>query len=371
MYKFNKSNTKNILYILTLIIVLCIFYYIFNKLINYNKINNEWLNCYYADPIVFADNLPKYFIQQEQSNLTYMHYPPKKYNIMLKSYLQHLDEKFNPNGLYIVFSPGGTTAAISAFYYAIQYIENKKITIKSAVKPPYYTLHKKLSKYEKNCEWIDDRSKETDIEVIVSPNNPTGELLKPTFTSKYIILDSVYDKSSFSNKKYSVNPWKYELYKNNNFCEVNSFSKYGYAGVRVGYLITSNKKIAEIVSKYFEIKNLGLNAWAMANFEKNIPVFFNDNIKKNNYNLIQKRHNEIRKIIPSKLIYSNRNVPFILIKLPKNIFDKHKIIIRPGEEFAISNDYSRINMMVSNNTWYNIINRISTISFQNDIKIYI
>ncbi len=365
--KYNK-----IIYIIFIIIFIIILFYFVNLNILNNKKNikkdKEWLNCYYADPIIFAEKIPRLKIEQNESNITYMHYTPERFKEKLKEYLHHIENKFNSQNLHFVFSPGGTTAAISACYYAIQSLEKRKITIKSCVKPPYYVLHKRLANYEKNSEWIDDISKKTDVEVIVSPNNPTGELLKPTFTSKYILLDSVYDKPIFSNKYNTLNPWKLELYKNPYFCEVNSFSKYGYAGVRVGYLITSNKEIADLVTKYFEIKNLGLNAWAMANFEKNIPVIFNKQSKKDNYELIQKRHMQIRKIIPNRFIYSNNNIPLILLKIPAKLFYKYKIKIRPGEEFAISNNYSRINLMVSDDIWNNILKRISSDKFQNDIK---
>ncbi len=365
---------KEIKYFIIIFLIIIILFYLINNFSRYNdKIKNnnnqsEWLNCYYADPIIFAERIPKLKIEQNESNITYMHYTPERFKEKLKEYLHHIENKFNSKNLYFVFSPGGTTAAISACYYAIQYLEKKKITIKSCVKPPYYTLHKKLANYEKNSEWIDDINKKTDVEVVVSPNNPTGEILKPTFTSKYILLDSVYDKPLFSNKYYTLNPWKLELYKNPYFCEVNSFSKYGYAGVRVGYLITSNKQIADLVTKYFEIKNLGLNSWAMANYEKNIPVIFNKSFGKENYELVQKRHKEIREIIPQRFIYSNNNIPLILLKIPANIFYKYKIKIRPGEEFATSNDYSRINLMVSEDVWKNILKRISSENFQNDIK---
>jgi bifunctional pyridoxal-dependent enzyme with beta-cystathionase and maltose regulon repressor activities len=106
----------------------------------------------------------------------------------------------------------------------------------------------------------------------------------------------------------------------------------------------------------------------MASFEKNIPVIFSKSFSKINYELIQYRHREIRKIIPKRLIYSNKNIPLILVKIPSSIFNKFKIKIRPGEEFEVSNNFSRINLMVSDNIWKNILKRLSSNEFQKIIN---
>ena len=351
------------------------------------KIGN-WVDAYFADPIFMAEHIPQKFIQQKTPyNITYMQDVPSIYVNLIKKYILHTDQSnkidfssfLDPlskeldvsersSKMHIVISPEGTTGAIRAFYYAVQQMEKKKITVKSCVKPPYYTLHKKLTHFVPECEWQSNDQGKADIEVVVSPNNPTGELLKPTGKAKYVILDSVYDKPLFSNQTISVNPWKYEAYKNPHFLEVSSFSKLGYAGVRVGYAVTSNTKIAELMTEYFKTSALGLNAWAMKNFEANYDTIMNLKWDQMIYKKLKQRHKEIRKWIPSKLITSNDRIPLILTKIPKSYYDKFEIKSRGGTEFDVSDDVARLNLMLSNEDWKELIKRISSNEFQKGIK---
>jgi hypothetical protein len=330
----------------------------------------DWIDAYVADPILMANHIPQRFIQQRVPyNITYMQDTPPIYIEMIQKYILHADQsgKIDLSNLHIVVSPEGTTGAIRAFYYAVQQIEKRKIKIKSSVKPPYYVLHKKLTHFVPECEWIPYDQK-GDIEIVISPNNPTGELLKPTGKAKYIILDAVYDKPLFTNQHISVNPWKYEAYQNPNFVEVSSFSKLGYAGVRVGYAVTSNAKIAKLMNEYFKTSTLGLNAWAMKNFEGNYDTIMDSKWDQMIYQKLQKRHQEIRKWIPQKLITSNDRIPLILTKIPKSYYEQFKIRTRGGTEFDISDDTARLNLMLSNEDWKEMIKRISSNEFQKGIK---
>lgn len=318
-----------------------------------------------------AEHIPQRFIQQKVPyNITYMQDVPPIYIEMIKKYILHADQsgKIDLSNLHIVISPEGTTGAIRAFYYAVQQMEKRKIKIKSSVKPPYYVLHKKLTHFVPECEWQPNYQGEADIEIVISPNNPTGELLKPTGKAKYVILDSVYDKPLFTNQHISVNPWKYEAYKDPHFIEVSSFSKLGYAGVRVGFAITSNLQIAKKMNEYFKTSALGLNAWAMKNFEANYDTIMDSKWDQMIYQKLQERHQEIRKWIPKELIISNERIPLCMTKIPKSYYDKFEIKSRGGTGFDITDESSRLNVMLSNEDWKELIKRISSNEFQKGIK---
>ncbi len=333
--------------------------------------NGEWIDAYFADPILMAEHTPQKFIQQKVPyNITYMQDVPPIYVELIKKYIKTMDtsKSEDVDHLHIVVSSGGTTGAIRAFYYAVQQLEKRKIKIKSAVKPPYYVLHKKLTHFVPECEWQPDYQGEADIEIVISPNNPTGELLKPTGKAKYVILDAVYDKPLFTNQYTSVNPWKYQAFKNPYFCEVSSFSKLGFAGVRVGYAVTSNPEIAKLMTYYFKTSALGLNAWAMKNFEANFDQLIDTKWSKNIYEIGMKRHQEIQKWIPKELITSNDKIPLCMTKIPKSYFDKFQIKSRGGTEFDITDESSRLNLMLSNEDWKELIKRISSKEFQEGLK---
>lgn len=319
------------------------------------------IDAVYANPIFSAEIMGHRLILQEPSDLTYMFTLPRVYHDMIINYIEKSEHVPVPSSIELVVSPIGSTGCITAFYYAIQKILKRTITVKSNISPPFYFLHKFLTTTLPNCEWSETGF--IDIEVIVSPNNPDGRITAPTGTSIYVILDSVYDKEIFSGTPNTVNPWKYKYRESPNFCEVSSFSKSGLAGTRVGYALTANKQIAAEMREYFNNATLGLTSSAMKVLLSNMDTLMDTKIKQKIYVKNQRRQNEIRAVIPKELIRSERNIPFLFVRAPIRLFDNVGIIVRPGENFETSNDFVRINMMIGDREWRIMIKRLSRIKW--------
>jgi len=323
------------------------------------------INAGIGNPISIANRYSNISITQTPEDLYYTATQVEEIQQMIKNYLKYLDPNFDET-LYVIASEGGSTQLIAAFIWSIYDIERTHVTVKSAVKPPFYTLHQEITRSLKECSWVS--SGKSTIEIVVSPNNPDGVLVQPSNTSKYTLLDSVYDVPQFSGLWSSVNPWKYKYRDKNNFCEVNSFSKIGFAGLRFGFAITSNKNLADRMQNYLAFDSLGLNTWTLKAFKSRYNDLFNDELYASIYKENIDRYNEISNLIPKRLIHSKSSVPFLFVRIPKEIFDRLNITIRNGEEFNEYNTYTRISLMISNEDWIELIKRLKTNTFKNYVK---
>ena len=333
-----------------------------------NQNSNPLIDAVYANPVMMAEDFPPLKYIQKASNILYSIDPSPKYEYQIRRYIEFIQKRQLPTNARIIVSAGGSSQLVSAFYWSVQKILNQPITIKSSIAPPFYSLHKDLAETVYNCSWVNYDEPTSDIIVVVSPNNPNGILQTyPSSASSntYVLLDSVYDRPQFSNTN-TVNPWKFNEYNNPYFCEVNSFSKIGLAGVRIGYAITTNDDIYNNMTNYVSTTTLGTNTWGMFNLEGNLSQcgeLYNNNFYRNFYGRLQWRQRQIRSIIPSRLISSELTVPLLFVKVPFEAFLEVGVEVRKGEVFEVSNEYSRINLMISDCDFKELLRRISQINY--------
>lgn len=325
------------------------------------------INAGIGDVYYITNKLKSYNLEQLPSNLRYyfnniVTETPNEYQILVKNYINDIQKHRFPPTCKILLSNGGSTILIAAFYYAVSKMLDRQITIKSSLAPPYYALHKQIAEITKNCLWNNSNESSSDIVVIVSPNNPDGRVTSindVTNISKYILLDSAYDRPQYTNQT-TVNSWKFDLYGNKNFCEINSFSKSGLPGTRIGYAIISDDKIYELMNYYVETMALGLNIWSLNNLKSNLSSSLSSVIfYKGIYTEIQRRYKEIIQIIPqSKIITSKYNTIFVYCSIPYKYFLNINTIVYSGTHFGETDDYSRINICLSSSEWEIFINRL-------------
>ena len=320
-----------------------------------------------GDPYYVTNKLKSQNLEQRPSNIRYyfnniVTEKPNEYQTLVKNYIIDIQKHRLPSTCKILLSNGGSTILVAAFYYAVSKMLDRQITIKSSLAPPYYALHKQIAKITKNCLWNNSDKSSSDIVVIVSPNNPDGrvtDINDVTNISRYILLDSAYDKPQYTNQT-TVNSWKFDLYGNKNFCEINSFSKNGLPGTRIGYAIISDDKIYELMDYYLRTMSLGLNLWSLNNLKLNLSSSLSDvTFYKSIYVELQRRYKEITQIIPkSKIITSNYNTMFVYCSIPYKFFLNINTIVLSGTYFGETDDYSRINICLSSSEWKTFINRL-------------
>jgi len=224
-----------------------------------NKIQKETIMSNKGEPYLMEDMLSPLTITltsdqpKENGGLSYLHNYTNDLNIKLVHdyYKDYLNIKL-PSDTKIILG-SAASMMIPAYYYALQKKENRNINVNTNEDIFYYP-HKLATYAMKNVEWVNPNIK-SDLSVIASPSNPLGALTNPKdIKSKYILYDVVYDVYLFTGKYESVNPELYKEFKNNkNISIVFSFSKFGLAGVRFGFLLTRDSDIAKYAEEYVNI----------------------------------------------------------------------------------------------------------------------
>ena len=188
---------------------------------------------------------------------------------------------------------------------------------------------------------------------ICNPNNPNGkvkdlnELLDLMIENdKLLIVDETFMEFVYEEEKYSLIKYinKYE-----NLFILKAVTKFfGMPGLRLGYGVTSNKKLIENIYKYKE-------PWTVNSFADTLSNYiFNDKDYINNskaYYLKERKYmlNALRKIKRLKAYDTDTN--FILIKLEDKkaeelklqLFKESNILIRDASNFVnLDESYIRI-----------------------------
>lgn len=321
------------------------------------------INSTVADPIFISELLEENYghlinNRKLSEKLKYNIPNNENYDDLIRSFMKHNNRKI-PDNVKIRVAAGGCSICISAFYYAIYKIKNRPITVGSTVPPPYYLLHKELCEKSGFCTWVDDNTVNVDIEVNVSPNNPNGTIQPPNYKGEYIMLDSIYDFYQFTKNPETVNPW---VNWNNNFVMINSLSKFGFAGARIGEIMSKNDEIINYCQEFLSQNTLGTNTFAIDTLKCiinkiNINSVFIDDV----YKTLRKRLHIVRNIIPKELIYSNTKVPFVFCKLSYKFFEKLNIIVSRGKNFGVSNNYSRLELMMTESDFVELVKRLKTV----------
>jgi len=300
------------------------------------------------------------------------------------SFIQSWGHKLYPDQIFlnktysIVTTVGGSAFVAASYYYACQQQLGRSINITSNIPPPIYSFYKTVCSFVPNTVWIDweqdDQGNYTfpktpiDLLVVISPNNPTGQVTSnlPSFSYKYLLLDTVYDNYLFTQSYTSVNVWAWNLINNPQpgdppLAIVNSFSKFGFAGFRVGYLFTNQNSLLSLCQDYisnFIYGNPTFNFYQLINDN----LFLNNSFfTKVNYILVE-RQKEIRNYINSKFIV-NKNflAPYLFVKINPTIFLQSEIIVQPGSKFLVSDEYSRISLMIKTSEWKSLIQNIQNL----------
>jgi len=272
----------------------------------------------------------------------------------------------------ITTSVGGSSLCAAAYLYSVTKQLNKPIVrVSSFLPPPFYGFYRLLSnEYVRGTQWIDWEQQpdgsyvappDIDVTVIISPNNPTGQIVEnPQIISPYVLVDTVYDIFLFTGRLTSVNPWLWRYLNDPRpgdpvVTMINSFSKFGFGGFRTGYLFTTQPAILQTAQFYIDSFYFGTPTY-------NYYTLIRDDCALNQcyfnkvYTLFQKRQDQIRLYIPQELILNvNKVAPYLFVKINEQRFKKCKILVRNGIAFIYSPEYSRINLMLSSREWQILI----------------
>ena len=262
-------------------------------------------------------------------------------------------ESFNENNLLVV---NGSSEVIRALNHVITKITVPIPTFNEYVQLPnekinYFILDEN-KKFELDVDQLLRAIKDSksDYTVINNPNNPVGTLTSRKDIKKLldagvkVIIDEAFiEFAGFENSVQDM----VKDYKN--LIVIKSIGKsFGVAGLRLGYMLTSDKELIAAVKKYVPIWNINsVGEWFLEHFPE-YRKEFNESIKK----IIGERkylEDELKKIPYLEVYPSHANFVFCKTKINarkivEHLYDKHKILIKDGlnQSMLKSDCYIRI-----------------------------
>lgn len=279
---------------------------------------------------------------------------------------------------YVICSIGGTIQAYNSVVWSISKLMNKnyfdKLKIFQINKPPTYNIYKYTEEIIPNTTFYIDTNindfylnknsdlYNCDVGVIISPNNPDGKIINER-KGYFQIIDSVYDIPAFTGQYKSVNT-KYS----SNEIYIQSMSKLGIPSYRFGWTITENPMIASKIVEYNNKINNGFNTAScfMSDTVINLLKINNNHnyIFNNCYNTFNRRKKELTAIFKYFNLYlpeynmNNLYSPYFLIPISNNNMKTIGIDTRKGSDFFMSDNYSRINLMMGENDYKKMIHTL-------------
>lgn len=198
-------------------------------------------------------------------------------------------------------------------------------------------------------EMLNAITEDTQIIVVVNPNNPTGTSVDPSKLENFIknipkdvlcVIDEAYLEVMPKNKQINILPFIED--NNDNLIVLRTFSKgYGLSGLRIGYALGSKVLINQLnkVRQPFNVNSLA-QAAAIAALD---DVQYIETVRSLTICGIEFLESEFKKI-GIETIPSSAN--FILVKTGngRDIFEKlkkQKIIVRPMDVYSLP-EYIRI-----------------------------
>lgn len=279
---------------------------------------------------------------------------------------------------FLVFGLGATQV-LHAAMYAISIKHSQKKLHKRLITPLYFTSQKPSyldsrllidSFSEFNLRWIEfeDAHRIEDenlVEMITSPNNPNGQLLKKATTAHYNIHDR-------------VNLWPFLLGTAD--CdetlekdEISVFSLakiFSFSGSRVGYAFVNDEEIANYMSYFIIRETHGVCADGQMRCLTALKYLIDNDKTKLYIKWVNKEFKQRWELISkafakTKMTLLNSNGPNLWIKTPGNaeryLKENYHIEGTYGSEYGASDEYARLNMQCSRKEFSELIWRLQNI----------
>ena len=311
----------------------------------------------------------------DMDSLKYQKRYTQKYDDLIRFYYKNILKRPLTQTDYLIISQGSLGS-----YYSVIWAMNKllnkneydKLKIFQLNKPPTYDIYSHVTQLFSETEFKIDYKKyeninynadNCDISVMISPNNPTGEIINER-KGMFQIIDSVYDIPPFTNTYTPLNT-KYS----DNEIYIESFSKLGVASYRLGWAVINDSMIASKAWEYNKLHNLGMitpSFYASKNlvniFAKNENSF--DIYSKISFNVLKQRRKELTNLLSKHNLYNENFTktiysPYIMVPMKREKFISMGIDTRDGKDFFYPN-YSRINLMMGTEDYKKMIKVLET-----------
>ena len=252
----------------------------------------------------------------------------------------------------------GSTQVITAVLHTISKRLSRRIVI--AYKPPVYMLMHEFLSY---CNWIeitfDLTRDDIDVEVVIDPNNPSGERRYQESSASYVIFDRAYHWPIYID---SLDP----ISRGCNHITVYTISKLlGMGGLRLGWAFINDNNLAQEVQRSLFVIGICPNSFGMEASKVVFNRFIDDPNLVDQYNnelrdMIEQRRNALQKC--SQFIVTNTSGPYAWIKsrgnIAQNLYQKYGIKVCDGIHFGFSHQYARWSLICSEDDFNSALNRL-------------
>ncbi|XP_061360392.1 tryptophan aminotransferase-related protein 2 isoform X2 [Gastrolobium bilobum] len=294
-------------------------------------------------------------------------------------------------GRHIVVGTGSSQLFLAALYALSPPDAAEPINVISAV--PYYSCYPQMTDYQKSglYKWGGDAESFDKyapyIELVTSPNNPDG------FTRRSVVNRSqgllVHDLAYY---------WpQYTPITSVSDHDITLFTvskATGHAGTRIGWALVKDPEVAKKMTKFIEISTIGVSKDSQLRAAKVLKVVSDGCGRKNpqdkesffhySHDLMERRWKKLRgaveggnmfsvpKFSPSFCTFFSKETEpqpgFAWLKCDAEeiedcamFLSDHKILTRSGKLFGASPKYVRISMLDTDETFVQLIDRLSAI----------
>lgn len=324
---------------------------------NYSSI----INIGHGDPTIFREWWIKHNILPDINTRTEKIYEYQEKYIELIGLTHKFHKIFGTDceTAGIVYG-NGSTQVINAILYAICRRMNRCIVV--GYKLPVYMLMHEFLTYSKWIEVTFDLERtDIDVEIVIDPNNPSGEKRVKCSNATYTIYDRAYNWPIYIDPVSETSCHEHEI-------TVYTMSKcMGMGGIRIGWAFVNNEDLQIEIQQSLLIIGICPNTFGIDAAKCVFSQFINNSKLKDSY--IQEISNMIKERVKhlennAYFIITNTSGPYAWIKsingedISHLLLVKYGIKVYPGTLFGSSNEYARLSLICSDQEFKNAIHRM-------------
>lgn len=256
---------------------------------------------------------------------------------LIKTFRRRVRGDSTPDPRFTVFG-SGSTQVLHAILLTLALKESRR-PLRVGMVAPYYMLMRDLIEMTPGLAFTVD-PEEMDVEIVVSPNNPTGNRATPVSRAKYIIYDHAYDWPTYT-----------PVLSDDTQEAISVFTAsklFGVAGLRLGWAHFADEALGRSVERALDLMSICPNSFALATLSAILNLMLTNELYREFFEvhrqLIQQRRAQISRYVT----VLNEHGPYAWIYHPENAVQSlaaRGIEVRPGSLFGATDQYARCSLI--------------------------
>lgn len=256
----------------------------------------------------------------------------------------------------------GSTQVIHAALFTISKRLNRPIVI--GYEPPVYMLmHEFLSYCHFATVTFDLTRTDIDVEIVIDPNNPSGEHRLQKSKAPYVIFDRAYNWPMYVDG--TLTPTSAEP----NHITVYTMSKcLGMGGLRLGWAFINDESLAKEIKRAIFLIGICPNSFSLQAACLVFRQFIDEPTIEREYrslkHVLDDRRSQVAKC--PQFTITNTSGPYAWIKshdgndIAKHLLDKYKIKVYSGVQFGSTVEYARLSLICAEGEFTGAIYRLQS-----------